>query len=91
MAVDQLAWLIYPVIVPLFLSLKRQTMQFQGRLKFLFGQNRRAPSGVALPPRLALFCVAAPLALPPGVEVRMKTVYLRAKHRADVPASTDAK
>ncbi|KAM9679736.1 aryl hydrocarbon receptor repressor isoform 1-T1 [Dama dama] len=67
------------------------TMQFQGRLKFLFGQNRRAPSGAALPPRLALFCVAAPLALPPGVEVRMKTVYLRAKHRADVPALTDAK
>ncbi|XP_068846809.1 aryl hydrocarbon receptor repressor [Capricornis sumatraensis] len=67
------------------------TMQFQGRLKFLFGQNRRAPSGAALPPRLALFCVAAPLALPPGVEVRMKTVYLRAKHRVDVPASTDTK
>ncbi|KAF4024548.1 hypothetical protein G4228_016381 [Cervus hanglu yarkandensis] len=83
--------LIYPVTKPSFLSLKYQTMQFQGRLKFLFGQNRRAPSGAALPPRLALFCVAAPLALPPGVEVRMKTVYLRAKHRADVPASTDAK
>ncbi|XP_057566152.1 aryl hydrocarbon receptor repressor [Hippopotamus amphibius kiboko] len=67
------------------------TMQFQGKLKFLFGQKRRAPSGAALPPRLSLFCVAVPVFLPPAAEMQMKSMFLRAKHRVDVLATPDTK
>ncbi|XP_059029524.1 aryl hydrocarbon receptor repressor isoform X2 [Mustela lutreola] len=67
------------------------TMQFQGKLKFLFGQKRKAPSGTALPPRLSLFCVVVPVFLPPVAGTRAKNVSLRARHRVDVPAPTDAK
>lgn len=66
------------------------TMQFQGKLRFLFGQKRKAPSGAALPPRLSLFCVAVPVLLPPVAEVSGKSAYLRAKHRVDISATPDA-
>ena len=79
--------MIHSVNMPSFLSLKHQTMQFQGKLKFLFGQKRRAPSGTALPPRLSLFCVVAPL----PTAVKMQGVCLRAKHRVDVLATPDTK
>lgn len=65
-------------------------MQFQGKLRFLFGQKRKAPSGAALPPRLSLFCVAVPVLLPPVAEVSGKSAYLRAKHRVDISATPDA-
>ncbi|KAM6224403.1 aryl hydrocarbon receptor repressor [Rhynchocyon petersi] len=67
------------------------TMQFQGRLKFLFGQRRKAPSGTALPPRLSLFCVVVPVLLPSMAEMRMKSALLRTKPGMDGPVTVNTK
>ncbi|XP_015213432.2 aryl hydrocarbon receptor 1a isoform X1 [Lepisosteus oculatus] len=67
-------------------------MNFQGRLKFLHGQNRKSKDGSAIPPQLALFALAAPLQPPSILEIRTKNFIFRTKHKLDfTPTACDAK
>ena len=67
-------------------------MNFQGRLKFLHGQNKKGKDGAALSPQLALFAVATPLQPPSILEIRTKNFIFRTKHKLDfTPTGCDAK
>ncbi|XP_078393688.1 uncharacterized protein LOC144677484 [Cetorhinus maximus] len=69
-----------------------QTLSFQGRLKFLHGQNKKAKDGAPIPPQLALFAVATPLQPPSILEVRTKTLIFQTKHKLDfTPLACDTK
>ncbi|XP_026876965.2 aryl-hydrocarbon receptor repressor b [Electrophorus electricus] len=61
-------------------------MQFQGSLKVLQGQMKKAECGTLLPPRLALFCVATPLVLP-SIELKMKNTVMKSKLKG--PSSSE--
>ncbi|KAL6082196.1 hypothetical protein STEG23_003514, partial [Scotinomys teguina] len=67
-------------------------MNFQGRLKYLHGQNKKGKDGALLPPQLALFAIATPLQPPSIVEIRTKNFIFRTKHKLDfTPIGCDAK
>ncbi|MCI4374588.1 hypothetical protein PGIGA_G00007880 [Pangasianodon gigas] len=67
-------------------------MNFQGRLKFLHGQNEKTPEGKPIPPQLALFALACPLQPPSILEIRAKNFIFRTKHKLDfTPTACDAK
>nr|XP_060638125.1 aryl hydrocarbon receptor isoform X1 [Anolis sagrei ordinatus] len=67
-------------------------MNFQGRLKFLHGQNKKGKDGTTLSPQLALFAVATPLQPPSILEIRTKNFIFRTKHKLDfTPTGCDAK
>ncbi|XP_051000923.1 aryl hydrocarbon receptor isoform X1 [Acomys russatus] len=67
-------------------------MNFQGRLKYLHGQNKKGKDGTLLPPQLALFAIATPLQPPSILEIRTKNFIFRTKHKLDfTPTGCDAK
>ncbi|KAM9488452.1 aryl hydrocarbon receptor 1a [Clarias gariepinus] len=67
-------------------------MNFQGRLKFLHGQNERTPDGKPIPPQLALFAMACPAQPLSILEIRARNVFFRTKHKLDfTPTGCDAK
>ncbi|XP_008830944.2 aryl hydrocarbon receptor [Nannospalax galili] len=67
-------------------------MNFQGRLKYLHGQNKKGKDGTTLPPQLALFAIATPLQPPSILEIRTKNFIFRTKHKLDfTPLGCDAK
>lgn len=81
----------YTIWIQLFFFLLK-AMNFQGRLKFLHGQNKKGKDGAAVSPQLALFAVATPLQPPSILEIRTKNFIFRTKHKLDfTPIGCDAK
>ncbi|KAI5618273.1 aryl hydrocarbon receptor [Silurus asotus] len=67
-------------------------INFQGRLKFLYGQNEKTSEGKPIPPQLALFALACPVQPPSILEIRAKNFIFRTKHKLDfTPIACDAK
>ncbi|KAG7466778.1 hypothetical protein MATL_G00145940 [Megalops atlanticus] len=58
-------------------------LNFQGRLKYLHGQNRMAEDGSTAHPQLALFVIAMPVQPPSILEIRTKTLIFQTKHKLD--------
>ncbi|KAL6485137.1 hypothetical protein MHYP_G00071820 [Metynnis hypsauchen] len=67
-------------------------LNFQGRLKFLIGQNKKAENGSVLQPQLALFAIATPVQPPAILEIRTKTLIFQTKHKLDfTPLGIDSR
>uniref|UniRef100_A0A673KRF6 Aryl hydrocarbon receptor-like n=1 Tax=Sinocyclocheilus rhinocerous TaxID=307959 RepID=A0A673KRF6_9TELE len=67
-------------------------LNFQGRLKYLHGQNKLAEDGTLAHPQLALFVIATPLQPPSILEIRSKTLLFQTKHKLDfTPMGVDTR
>ncbi|XP_062383754.1 aryl hydrocarbon receptor 2 [Sardina pilchardus] len=67
-------------------------LNFQGRLKYLHGQNKMAEDGTMSHPQLALFVIATPLQPPSILEIRSKTLIFQTKHKLDfTPMGVDTR
>ncbi|XP_056331155.1 aryl hydrocarbon receptor 1a [Danio aesculapii] len=67
-------------------------VNFQGRLKFLYGQNENTADGKRIPPQLALFALACPLQPPSILEIRTKNLMFKTKYKLDfTPIACDTK
>ncbi|XP_007659179.2 aryl hydrocarbon receptor-like [Ornithorhynchus anatinus] len=67
-------------------------LNFNGRLKFLHGQNKRSEDGSLVPPQLALFAIATPLQPLSILELRTKTFIFQTKHKLDfTPMACDSR
>lgn len=65
-------------------------MNFQGRLKFLHGQNERTADGKPISPQLALFALVSPLQPPYILEICTKSFIFKTKHKLDfTPTACD--
>lgn len=70
-----------PLTFPTFFS--PQALNFQGRLKYLQGQNVLQDYGTCSHPQLALFAIAVPVHPPAMVEIRAKMLLFQSKHKLD--------
>uniref|UniRef100_A0A3B5KGS7 Aryl hydrocarbon receptor n=1 Tax=Takifugu rubripes TaxID=31033 RepID=A0A3B5KGS7_TAKRU len=67
-------------------------LSFQGRLKYLHGQNGLRDSRTCSHPQLALFTIAVPVHPPPIVEIRAKMLLFQSKHKLDfTPMGIDSR
>ncbi|XP_043860474.1 aryl hydrocarbon receptor-like [Dromiciops gliroides] len=67
-------------------------LDFHGRLKFLYGQNKKEEDGSLMPPQLALFAIAVPLQPLSILELRTKIYLFQTKHKLDfTPMACDAR
>ncbi|XP_066544640.1 aryl hydrocarbon receptor 2 isoform X2 [Amia ocellicauda] len=67
-------------------------LNFQGRLKFLHGQNKMAEDGTLAHSQLALFAIATPVQPPSILEIRTKTFIFQTKHKLDfTPTGCDSR
>ncbi|CDQ93223.1 unnamed protein product, partial [Oncorhynchus mykiss] len=67
-------------------------LNFNGRLKYLHGQNKMSDDGTIDHPQLALFVVATPIQTPSILEIRTKTLIFQTKHKLDfTPTNVDTR
>lgn len=72
--------------------LPKQALKFQGRLKYIHGQNLLRENGACNRPQLALFAVAMPVQPPSIVEIRAKMLLFQTKHKLDfTPMGIDSR
>uniref|UniRef100_A0A674F1H5 Aryl hydrocarbon receptor n=1 Tax=Salmo trutta TaxID=8032 RepID=A0A674F1H5_SALTR len=67
-------------------------LNFNGRLKYLHGQNKMSDDRTIDHPQLALFVVATPIQTPSILEIRTKTLIFQTKHKLDfTPTNVDTR
>lgn len=69
-----------------------QALKFQGRLKYLHGQEGLRDNAASAKPQLALFSIAVPINPPSIVEIRAKMLLFQSKHKLDfTPIGMDSR